>query len=105
MTQRISKGKQEPFLLERVFKHKSFRGEQEQIIDAAMCGKDTLVLMPTGMGKSLCYQFPSVAGEGLDDVVAALRFRAASLAVERHVEALREGTTIRMGEALMRLLD
>ncbi len=59
-------------LLKSVFKHEEFRGEQEKIISLAMSGDNSLVLMPTGTGKSLCYQMPAVAGEGLVLVISPL---------------------------------
>jgi ATP-dependent DNA helicase RecQ len=58
--------------LQSVFKHDSFRGEQEKIIFSALEGKSSLVLMPTGMGKSLCYQLPSVMDQGLVLVISPL---------------------------------
>lgn len=46
-------------LLTENFPYKQFRGEQEKVLERVMAGKDTLALMPTGMGKSLCFQFPA----------------------------------------------
>jgi ATP-dependent DNA helicase RecQ len=46
-------------LLSAHFPYPEFRGEQEAILTRVMAGKDTLALMPTGMGKSLCFQFPA----------------------------------------------
>ena len=56
----------------RVFKHNSFRGVQSSAIDAALSGYDVFVLMPTGGGKSLCYQLTGVIQGGLTIVVSPL---------------------------------
>ncbi|MFY9468944.1 MAG: DNA helicase RecQ [Solirubrobacterales bacterium] len=63
-------------ILKEVFGFDSFRGEQEAIIERVTAGGDALVLMPTGGGKSLCYQLPAIArqraGRGLTVVVSPL---------------------------------
>ncbi|MBO0984982.1 DNA helicase RecQ [Rathayibacter sp. SD072] len=59
-------------ILERVFGYSSFRGEQEQIVEQVIEGGDAVVLMPTGGGKSLCYQIPSIVREGTGVVVSPL---------------------------------
>ena len=59
-------------ILREVFGYPRFRGEQRQIIDHVVAGGDALVLMPTGGGKSLCYQIPALAREGMGVVVSPL---------------------------------
>ena len=59
-------------VLERVFGYHSFRLHQSAIIEAVLAGRDALVLMPTGGGKSLCYQIPAIVRAGTGIVVSPL---------------------------------
>ena len=59
-------------LLERHFGYKSFRPGQQEVIEHVLAGNDAVVLMPTGGGKSLCYQVPAMAMDGLTVVVSPL---------------------------------
>ena len=58
--------------LHDVFGYSSFRGEQQAIVEHVTAGGDALVLMPTGGGKSLCYQLPALLREGVGIVVSPL---------------------------------
>jgi ATP-dependent DNA helicase RecQ len=72
-------------ILRDVFGYETFRGQQGAIIDAALAGGDSLVLMPTGGGKSLCYQIPALVRNGVGVVVSPL-----IALMEDQVGALRE---------------
>ena len=72
-------------VLQRVFGHTAFRGEQAAIVDHVAAGADALVLMPTGGGKSLCYQMPALLRDGTAIVVSPL-----IALMQDQVEALRQ---------------
>ncbi len=72
-------------ILRHTFGHTAFRGEQDQIVQHVIDGGDALVLMPTGGGKSLCYQIPSLVREGCGLVVSPL-----IALMQDQVEALRQ---------------
>ena len=59
-------------ILHSVFGYEHFRHPQEEVIATLMAGQDALVLMPTGGGKSLCYQIPAIARAGTGVVVSPL---------------------------------
>jgi ATP-dependent DNA helicase RecQ len=78
-------------VLNGVFGYSAFRGEQEAVINHVISGQDALVLMPTGGGKSLCYQIPAIIRPGtgivisplialMQDQVAALRLQGVAVA-------------------------
>ncbi len=58
--------------LQNLFGYEQFRGDQQAVIERVIAGEDTLVLMPTGGGKSLCYQIPSLVRDGVGIVVSPL---------------------------------
>lgn len=72
-------------VLRRVFGYEHFRGKQEAIVERLIAGEDCLVLMPTGAGKSLCYQIPALVREGTAIVVSPL-----IALMQEQVQALRE---------------
>ena len=59
-------------LLRDLFGLDNYRGSQENVIAAALAGRDTVVLMPTGGGKSLCYQIPALVRDGVGLVISPL---------------------------------
>ena len=59
-------------ILKHTFGYLHFRGQQKEVIQTLLDGQDSLVLMPTGGGKSLCYQIPGIVREGMAIVVSPL---------------------------------
>ena len=59
-------------ILKRTFGYGSFRPLQEEIITDTLAGRDVFALLPTGGGKSLCFQLPALAGDGLTVVISPL---------------------------------
>ena len=58
--------------LKEVFGYNQFRGNQERIINNLLGGSNTFVIMPTGAGKSLCYQLPAIVQDGVAIVISPL---------------------------------
>ncbi len=56
----------------RFWGHPSFRAGQREVIEAVLAGRDVLAILPTGGGKSVCYQVPALLGDGLTLVVSPL---------------------------------
>jgi ATP-dependent DNA helicase RecQ len=59
-------------ILKTIFNFDQFRGDQEKIVNSVISGKNALILMPTGGGKSLCYQIPALARTGTAIVISPL---------------------------------
>ena len=87
--------------LESIFGYKNFRLEQEKVINRVLDGEDSLVIMPTGGGKSLCYQIPAIVSDGLTIVVSpliALMNDQVSALKELGVEAATLNSSVNQGE-------
>jgi len=97
-------------LLQSIFGFSGFRPGQEEIVDAVMAGRNTLAIMPTGGGKSLCFQLPALCREGvtvvISPLIALMRDQVRSLR-EAGVEAgaLTSGNTDKETEDVFSALD
>jgi len=84
-------------ILQTVFGYDAFRPPQDQIIETVIAGGDALVLMPTGGGKSLCYQIPALARPGCGVVISPL-----IALMQDQVNALRQLGVRARGRRVMR---
>jgi ATP-dependent DNA helicase RecQ len=89
--------------LHELFGHDAFRPGQREAVEAALAGRDALVVMPTGSGKSLCYQLPGLALDGLaivvSPLVALMRDQGDALAAAGHGSARVLNASLGPGEA------
>ena len=69
----LSKMQEAKKLLKQYFGYDEFRQGQEQLIEAALNGQDVLGIMPTGAGKSLCFQIPALMMDGITLVISPLK--------------------------------
>ena len=78
-------------ILQKYWKHDSFRSLQKEIIDSVLNGQDTFALMPTGGGKSICFQVPAMMKEGIclviSPLVALMKDQVANLQ-KRNIKAI-----------------
>ena len=75
MTKETKPSKQEQLIyrnLKDFFGFDSFKGNQEDIIKSVLDGNNTFVIMPTGGGKSLCYQLPAIISDGITIIISPL---------------------------------
>lgn len=89
-------------ILKAVFGYDSFRGQQQEVIEQLLAGQDALVLMPTGGGKSLCYQIPALIRPGVGIVISpliALMQDQVSALLQLGVKAAFLNSTLSMEEA------
>jgi ATP-dependent DNA helicase RecQ len=88
------------------FGHQAFRPGQDRIIEAVLQGQNALVVMPTGSGKSLCYQLPALIGDGctivISPLIALMKDQVDSLHAQ-HIEATYINSSLSVQEQLERL--
>ena len=82
-------------ILKKIWGFDNFRPLQEDIVDAAIYGKDVLALLPTGGGKSICFQVPGIAREGICIVVSPLIADGRPGAAAIRAKALTSGMSYR----------
>tara|TARA_R110002096_G_scaffold46032_4_gene123009 strand:- start:825 stop:2855 length:2031 start_codon:yes stop_codon:yes gene_type:complete len=97
-------------LLKSVFGHDAFRDGQSEIVDAVAAGNDVLAIMPTGGGKSLCFQLPALARDGValvvSPLIALMRDQVAALqALGVNAGALTSGNTDEETEIVFQALE
>jgi ATP-dependent DNA helicase RecQ len=97
-------------LLHTVFGFADYRPGQEEIVDAVLAGRNTLAIMPTGGGKSLCFQLPALCRDGvtvvISPLIALMRDQVRALkAVGVEAGALTSGNTEEETEAVFQALD
>nr|WP_309760685.1 ATP-dependent DNA helicase RecQ [Flavobacterium sp.] len=94
-------------ILQKYWKHDKFRSLQKEIIDSVLSGQDTFALMPTGGGKSICFQIPSMMNDGIclviSPLVALMKDQVANLQ-KRNIKAIALTGGIR-SEEMIDLLD
>lgn len=94
-------------ILQKYWKHDQFRSLQNEIIDSVVSGKDTLAILPTGGGKSICFQVPALMKEGIclviSPLIALMKDQVANLQA-RNIKAIALTGGIR-SEEMIDLLD
>lgn len=94
-------------ILEKYWKHQQFRPYQEEIIDAVLEGNDTFGILPTGGGKSICFQVPAIMKDGIclviSPIIALMKDQVANLE-KRDIKAIALTGGIKSDE-IIALLD